>query len=166
MNQLRGWFCLGTVLVALTGLVATGLRRPTRLDSPDPDGTTVGFEEEFARGRQLEVGRLAAVATVEAKTELMPQVLDRRLSLTEAAARFRDLDDSNPGFVRDAFERSCPGRSDAERYARAVLNYLRGYLLNHPDRDPEAILPLEADLDRLVRGEESSPAGVALRGAP
>jgi hypothetical protein len=145
MNQLRGWLCLGTALAALTGLVAVGLRPPTGPGSPDRDGATIGFEE---------------------KTELMPQVLDRRLSLTEAAARFRELDDSNPGFVRDAFERSYPGRSDGERYARAVLNYLRGYLLDNPNHDPEAILPLEADLDRLARGEESSPAGVALRGAP
>jgi hypothetical protein len=166
MNQLRGWLCLGTALVALTGLVAVGLRRPTGPDSPDLGGATIVFEEEFGRGRQLDVGRMAAVATVEAKTELMPQVLDRRLSLTEAAARFRDLDDSNPGFVRDAFERSYPGWSDGERYARAVLHYLRGYLLDHPDRDPELILPLEAELDRLLRAEESSPAGVPALGTP
>jgi hypothetical protein len=166
MTQLRGWLFMTAALVALTGLVAVGLRRPTGPDSPGPDGTTIEFEEEWARGRQLEVERKAAVATVAAKIEVMAQVLDGRLSLAEAAARFRELDDSNPGFVRDAFEQSWPGRSDAERYARAVLTHLRGYLRDHPDRDPEAILPLEAELVRLLRGEESSSAGAALREAP
>jgi hypothetical protein len=166
MNQLRGWLFVGAALVALTGLVAVGLRRPTGPDPPGPSGTTIDVEEEWARGQQLEVESKAAVATVAAKADVMAQVLDGRLSLTEAAARFRDLDDRNPGFVRDAFEQSWPGRSDAERYARAVLNHLHIYIRDHPDRDPEAILPLETELDRLLRGEESSGAGAALREAP
>ena len=159
MDQLRSWFCLGAILMVLAGALV-GAQRGLNFGFPDLPDRAGTLDGETVRGRRLDAERAAMLECVTAKTEVTAAVLDGRLTLAEAAARFRDLDAKNPAFVRQAFLRGHPGQSDAERYAGAVMTYARSYLASFPGHDPEEVLPLETELARLLRGEGPPPAAL------
>jgi hypothetical protein len=94
-------------------------------------------------------------------------VIAGRLSLLEAAARFRDLDEQPPAARREVLRCAYPGASDDECRCRAVLQYVWVEARDRPGADPAVAKRLEAELrgllghgDVRLPGSEDIPAGV------
>ena len=103
---------------------------------------------------------------VRDKERLAGEVIEGRLSLAEAAARYRDLDAQPPPPNWEEFRRVYPGASDDERHCRQVIANVRLELPFHPDADPALLGRLEAELDDLLgRGDFHLP-GPAAAAAP
>ncbi len=70
--------------------------------------------------------RVAAVhRRLVTKMRLAHQVMDGRLTLTEATAHFRDLDEQPPALDPDTLRLAYPGRSDEERHRLEVVRFVR-----------------------------------------
>jgi hypothetical protein len=92
------------------------------------------------------------------KDRLAGEVIEGRLSLAEAAARYRDLDEQSPEFRWREFRESHPGASDDERHCRAVIGFVRAELPGRPGGDPALVGRLETELlDLLGRGDFRLP---------
>jgi hypothetical protein len=83
------------------------------------------------------------------KQRLAGEVIAGRLSLLEAAARFRDLDEQPPAACREALRGNYWGASDDECHCRAVLQYVRVEMCLRPGVDPDLAERLEAELRAL-----------------
>jgi hypothetical protein len=89
-----------------------------------------------------------------AKTQVLEEVRNDRLTLLEAAARFRKLSCPTGDESLDWFRQLYPGQTDEERWCRQVIRFLRGH-------SPEA-WPLadrfDAELNwRLAQGSLQLP---------
>jgi hypothetical protein len=62
---------------------------------------------------------------VEGKHRVTEEVLNRTMTLREAAARFQDLNAACPEYDWDGFRRLFPGKTDEERHCRQVLSAVR-----------------------------------------
>jgi hypothetical protein len=92
------------------------------------------------------------------KERLAADLFEGRLSLTAAAARYRDLEEQPPAFNWEAFRRLYPGASDDERHCREVIGYVRADLPYRPGADPALADRLEAVLEDLLgRGDLRLP---------
>jgi hypothetical protein len=157
---------LWTVLAALAPccLVAVLSRATNFSGVPGPDGAdptaapevpeVVDLCQDLVR-RHVEKQRLAG------------EVLAGRLTLLEAAARFRDLDDQPRTAGGEALRSTYPGASDEECQCRAVLQYVRVVLPDWPGAHPAAVKRLEAELRDLLEhgnlrlpGPDDVPPGV------
>jgi WD40 repeat protein len=122
-------------------------------------GTGDGLDPDARRGRQNDEQCRAIRRRIEAKNRLAAEVIDGRLTLLEAAARFRDLDREPPPFDRDAFRCSYPGASDDELLCREVIFFVRVEQRRRPGTDAGIVARLEAELnERLGRGNLRLPA--------
>jgi hypothetical protein len=125
----------GAAVVAVPGLVLGGLilTLPLGLDcvtGPSRDLSEAAREEE----RLVDVMRVIE-RIEEAKHGVVRDLLAERLTLPEAAARFRDLDREQPGFNWVAFRRTYPCDTDDERHCREVLAWVRcAERATQPDR--------------------------------
>jgi hypothetical protein len=125
------WMSAAVLLVAL----AAALLRPEwgrdlgveGLALPAPDGG----------GRLPPDGRVRAVdRRIEQKDRLAGEVVAGRLTLFEAAARFRRLNDEPP--APTPLSASFPGDSEEERLCRQVIDFARSWLRQQPGGDREA----------------------------
>jgi WD40 repeat protein len=123
-------------------------------------GTSDGLDPEARRGRPNDDEQLLALRRrIEAKYRLAREVIEGRLTLLEAAARFRDLDREPPPFAWDAFRATCPGASDDELHCREVICFVCAEQRGRPRTDAGIVARLEAELDeRLGRGDLHLPA--------
>ena len=92
----------------LAGLLGGGVR-----PGAGPHGAGEPTPEQFR----------AIQARVEAKTAVIDRLLSGEVSLLEAAAWFRQLNDSPPEYPSDFRER-CPGDGDGEKACRQVITWL------------------------------------------
>jgi hypothetical protein len=113
------------------------LPRSGRGADPAPDES--GREVRDVARRIVEKERLAA------------DVIEGRLSLTAAAARYRDLNEQTPPFNWETFRRLYPGASDDERHCRAVIGYVREDLRHRPGADLALTDRLDTELQDLLR---------------
>jgi hypothetical protein len=99
-----------------------------------------------------EVQNLCAAADrrAAAKRALASAVIEGRLPLLQAAARFRDLNAQPPAFPWEAFRQTYPGDSDDERHGREVLQFVREGMQLRPGVDPAVPERLEAELRGLL----------------
>jgi hypothetical protein len=100
------------------------------------------------------------------KDRLAGEVIEGRLSLVEAAARYRDLDAQPPTFRWRELREVYPGASDDECHCRTVIGNVRARLLYRPGGDPALVGRLETELQDLLRrgdfrllGPDTPPAG-------
>jgi hypothetical protein len=111
---------------------------------------TIVLEEELARPPSEMLGRL------EAKLAVTRDVIEGGLPLPMAARKFQALDRDMPPSYWDWFRQEIPGRTDAERFCRQVVDFVARELRRmadggraHPDHD--ALLGrLRAELERLL----------------
>ena len=121
--------------MAVPGLVLGGLILALSLGldcslGPCRDLSEAAREEE----RLVDVMRVIE-RIEEAKHGVVRDLLAERLTLPEAAARFRDLDREQPGFNWVAFRRTYPCDTDDERHCREVLAWVRcAERATQPDR--------------------------------
>jgi hypothetical protein len=107
---------------------------------------------EVRRGQELDDQARVLMERILAKSCVAFEVRDGRLGLLEAAARFRDLDRTGPGFRWDVFRWTYPGTSDDERHCREVIAFVRAQLVP-PPAEPAAPLEdrLEVELCELLK---------------
>jgi hypothetical protein len=98
---------------------------------PDPP-----LEEQW---RDVE-GRIAA------RRRVVGEVIDGRLSLAEAAARFQEIDLASKSFRWEQFREVTPAATDEERECRAVLGHVEAVLGHDPARARAVNGRLEAEL--------------------
>ena len=92
----------------------------------------------------------AGVCRDHARRRIARALIAGRLTLAEAAGRFRDLDEVNPDFREDLFRRAFRGTCDDERRARQVIaEAAREY--PGPRQTCAVAARLEAELDLALR---------------
>ena len=98
---------------------------------------------------------------VDAKEQVAQEVAEGRLTLAEAAARFRDMNQQLPAFAWDTFRQAYPGRSDDERHCRQVIEFVRAQVQALSMADRAVAGRLEAELqEHLDRGDLRLPEPV------
>src|SRR5262249_33796987 len=102
--------------------------------------------EQQRRADELEDQLADAVRRSEATEAAVKEVIAGRLTLREAAARFRALAKENPDFQWETFRRTYPGASDEERHCRQVIDAAQKALGYEPDEAAEVVTRLEAEL--------------------
>jgi hypothetical protein len=104
----------------------------------------------------------AVAATRRARQAVVDELLAGGLTLLEAAARFRDIDERHPEFYWEGFRCSYGGDSDEERFCRQVIDFVDGRFVGDPGRGRAAAAPLEGELcGHLQRGTLRLPAPAA-----
>jgi hypothetical protein len=113
--------------------------------------------QEANRDEQLDEALQATQRRTVAKAELAQEAAAGRLTLFEAAARFRDLDAGVTEDYRCGWRHLAEGASDEERYCRQVIGYARLALRDRSD-GPALLDRLRAQLDEaLARGDLRLP---------
>jgi hypothetical protein len=94
---------------------------------------------------QIVQGRLAA------RTKVVERLLAHQLTLIEAAAWFRELND-NPPNLRCDYRNNYPGDSDGEKLCRQVIHWAEIHLngTRTPSEVQEVVAGLWDELDRLL----------------
>jgi hypothetical protein len=94
---------------------------------------------------------------LEAKCRVIEKLRNDRLTLLEAAARFRDMGHSCLDRDGVLFRQSYAGQTDAERWCRKVIGYMRAVSPAQTDADSRAD-QLEAELSQhLAQGPLELP---------
>jgi len=94
---------------------------------------------------------------LEAKCRVNEELRNDRLTLLEAAARFRDMGHSCLDPEGALFRQFYAGQTDTERWCRKVISYMRAVSPAHTDGASRAD-QLEADLSRhLAQGPLQLP---------
>lgn len=102
---------------------------PLRLDWRQGVEVAQAHQNESIRGeviaRQLAISR----QRLKAKEEVVYRTVDGELTLFEAAAWFRFLNE-NPSDCQEAYRETCLGKSDEEKLCRQVISWV-GESLRH-----------------------------------
>jgi hypothetical protein len=110
--------------------------------------------QEHRREEMLTGQGQQAVRRLTAKTQVLMDLRDHRLTLLEAAARFRNLESPTSGHYLEWSRLYEPGQTDEERWCRQVIRFLRG----HGGELAALAGPFEAELnDHLARGSLHLP---------
>ena len=80
----------------------------------------------------------AIVQRNESREAVMRELLAGRLTLLQAARRFKDLNET-PILFPDDYRKKYAGRSDGEKACRQVLQWLEGYLSELPFEQAQAL---------------------------
>ncbi len=154
---------------AACGLVAVGLLigalsfRPEWAAALGLDVTELPrLQEQIARDTQrraeLEEENQGVLRRVDEKQAVSREVLAGRLTLVEAAARFRTVNTAYPesmSYLRNL----CSGGSDEERLCRQVIGWVEGEGSGGDRAETHRVVArLEAELQELLRSE----AGIRL----
>ena len=134
------------VVLALGGLVWL---RPDLLPSCAFDPAAFAEQQERearARHRQEMLDEHSRVLQqrLDAKEGVMQELLAGRLTLLQAARRFKDLNET-PVTCQNDYRSRFPGRSDGEKVCRQVLQWLEGYLLGLPSEQAQTLRRRFAD---------------------
>jgi hypothetical protein len=106
------------------------------------------IEESQVRKEALNADRDAIDARIQARAQVVGDILAGRLVLSEGLRRFRELTEADPYFDLDGFRRSFAGTNDEERHTRRMIAFLRHHTDNLPAAARDLADQLEADLQR------------------
>jgi hypothetical protein len=149
MSSMRsGFLCLvaGLGLVGCIGYLFPALPASLGLDLHDFSNNVRTLQEAGARSEALQAHQEETLARTAAKQDAVAAVIAGQLTLREAAARFRSVDEACPKFRHDLFCRANPGATDEERYRNVVLEYVRQTLQVRPGGGQDILRRLEAEL--------------------
>ncbi len=132
-------FCLGTATYL------TWNRAPQATDPAASDPKAVGEQTSALEEAALDLARRVA-----ARQAVVRAVIEGRLSLTEAADEFQELDLRSKTFHWDVFRQQMPGATDQERQCRAVLTHVRLQLAHDPDAAQALCQRLETELQTYL----------------
>ena len=107
-------------------------------------GLSRSLAEARPRRRDLDDAIRRAAVRVRAKEAVVTELLAGRVTLLQAAARFRAIDRAMPEGFWARFGRTRPDDSDHEYYCRQVIGYVTP--TTDDDRSWELVLRLEAEL--------------------
>jgi hypothetical protein len=144
---------LAALAVLAAGCVGVAVARWA--DPRTPPGLPAGADPEAERGRRLDEQLRVVRRRASEEWRTAQDAAAGRLSLAAAAARFRDLNEEDPDFNREAFRRAYPAGSDEESYCREVIAFVRVVLREQPGTNPAVLGRLEAELRARVAAEEA-----------
>jgi hypothetical protein len=84
--------------------------------------------EEVRRGAEMDQRGRGFARRLEEKERLVQELLAGQLTLLEAAAYFRALDQAPPEFYWEAFRAAHAGDSDEERHCNEVITFVEAAL--------------------------------------
>jgi hypothetical protein len=153
--------CLGLTLglssLALALALVPGLAAAVGLDLWNVPAVVDALGRESERDRRLDEAVLAVQRRTALKAEVAGDVAAGRLTLVEAAARFRRLDADAPEDYRRGWLATAEGGSEAERYCRQVLAHVGG-VLGGRDGAADILARLNRQLEEaLARGDLRLP---------
>jgi hypothetical protein len=100
-----------------------------------------------AESEDLDRRGAAVLARINARQEVVRDLCDGRLTLLEAAARFRALNATAGATARRAAQDIYPGASEGERICRQVIGHVRTHLEEQsPGRGETVTRALEEEL--------------------
>jgi hypothetical protein len=151
-------FVVPAVLAACCTVAAS--RRGAELWSPPR--VEEEADPEPLHGREVSEDVRAVTDRIVRKQALAEEIIEGRMTLLEAAARFRALDEAPPRFHWEQFRRGYPGAGDEERHCREAIGFVRTWL-EARGYEPGSVVPrLEAELqEHLDRGDLRLPAVVS-----
>jgi hypothetical protein len=121
--------------------------RPLGLDFGDLPALYRRLEESHRRREELDHRREVLLRRIAAKEQVVAELVAGRLTLLQAAARFRDLKEEPPDMA-DPPGYPC-GCSEGERLCREVMAWADGWLAERaPQRAAAVAARLEAELRR------------------
>jgi hypothetical protein len=152
----KAFWCLSVALLTLLGALFLCPRYAARLGLDPRDLVQLPLHYQFQSSRQqlLESQDRAVLESIAAKEVLLPEVVAGRMTLAEAANRFRAMDAQNPCFRWATFRESHPGQSEAECYGHAVIDAVRAYLKDRPVEARAVSRRLEAELSQRLQASE------------
>jgi hypothetical protein len=160
MNLTRGFLLVGAVLAALAGVLYLFPGPAARLGLDFWNVPEVGLDmgQAEADAADLERQSEATVRRLVAKEDTLRELVDGRLTLWQAAARFRDLDATAPASARREAERRFPGIPAEERCCRLVIAWAAAWEERQPGGGTGRSRRLTAELeDALRHGRLSLP---------
>src|SRR5262245_11436141 len=140
-TRLRPESARGAAACLLAGVTLGGCTWCTSVAPP-----TVAEPDENAAVDEVEAARAEMLRRVGAKRQAAEDVLAGRLTLAEAAARFRAIRAEVRQRYREAVGPLPPDACDEEVFCREVIDYARDVLRDRPDEAKEALARLEQEL--------------------
>jgi hypothetical protein len=139
---------------AVAVVVAALLATDKRLERAGPAGAG-----EAQRGAEMEQETRGVIDRATRKRIVVEALIAGRLTLVQAAGRFRALNRATPPFFWQQFREAYPGGSDEERHCREVIAWVE---IELEDADPCLALSLRRALlgeleRRLKRGKPPLP---------
>jgi hypothetical protein len=118
---------------------------------PGPEDSRSQEREERRRAR-LDLYRARLFRSMEIKRQVAEELLDGRITLFQAVVQFQRVEQGLPAEAARlrALRAMFPGSSDAERWCRKVIRYLRA-TWPETTRASCVALSLEGELDRHLR---------------
>jgi hypothetical protein len=111
------------------------------------------YLDAFALRTKLQERAAMGYRHAQAKRAVVTELLADRLTLVEAAARFRELDADLPE-TRDRLLQAYPGVSYEEALCRQVIGHARGELeVRAPEQMRSVVARLEAELQAHLESE-------------
>ena len=145
---LLGLGLTGALAAALVYFWAAGPTPPAPPTGPDD----IRSPEEERRKARLDLYRARLFRSMEIKRLVAEELIDGRLTLFQAVFRFQRSEEGLPAAAwrLRVLRLQFPGNTDAERWCRKVIHYLRA---TWPEsaRASRAARRLEEELDRHLR---------------
>jgi hypothetical protein len=153
MNFTRAFLLVGAVLAALAGVLYLfpGPAARLGLDFWTVPELGVNMQQAEADAADLDRQSDATVRRLVAKEDTLQELLDGRLTLWQAAARFRDLDATAPVSARREAERRFPDISEEERSCRLVIAWSAEWEERQPGGGTGVARRLTAELEDALR---------------
>jgi hypothetical protein len=147
------WACLaiGAVIVAGMALDRSGSPEDNRHALTATSCQVPELSDELDRRRT------ASLARIEARRLIVRDLIDGRITLLDAASRFRALSASGH-FLIDEFRRAYAGPTDEVRYCRYVIAYVQNELHKDPERARIIVGRLQKELGGQVVNENQTTA--------
>lgn len=150
-------YCVVTGLL-LTGLTGAGVANPEWVAEVGLDFWNVPrLNNEMDRlqrhSEELEQQARAVMLRLNAKTDIVDEVYNGNLTLSEAALRFRNLNKANPKFIEHA-RALRPECSDDELQYWNVIDTARNSFIRYPD-EKQFVARLSKELLGLQRRGET-----------
>jgi hypothetical protein len=160
MDLTRGSLVVGAALALLGGVLCLFPGTAARLGLDFWNLPELGLElqRDEAYGTELDWEAEETFRRLAAREEAVRDVLDGRLTLGQAAARFRDLDATTRACTHRELARRFPGIAEDERCWREVICWVAMAEGKRPDGGHGVARRLSAELeDALRHGRPSLP---------
>jgi hypothetical protein len=136
------------LLSAIAGLTCNGHRWWCGNDWLDVRASFHDLHEAQRLGEEKDAVLAALYEVHVARQAVLADLVARRLTLREAAARFRDLAQDTPDYPWYLLRASFPGPTDDERFCHQVIRHVQSYVsVVRPDEEAEVVARLEAELE-------------------
>jgi hypothetical protein len=110
------------------------------------------LEDNHKESADLDERDRATLCRTAEKRQVARDLAQGRTTLTEAAARIRELDRAWGNFPWETFRRLTPGDSDEERHCREVIGWVRALVEDGSEDYPSLVEILEAELQGRLDG--------------